>query len=85
MLSPVLLLTGVLHLPSTCSQSQASFATLGRDRGDSNHTEQGKSLDHGLALLKQADKGMKFLSISSRHSLFHTSSCWLARPVQLPC
>lgn len=71
---PVFLLTG------TCSQVQAVFATVGRNRRGSNPIEQGKSLDHGLTLLKQADKDMKFLSISPRHSLFHTSSCWLTPP-----
>lgn len=57
-----------------------SSGLFGRNCGGSNHIEWSKSLDHGLTLLRQVGKDMKRLSISSRHSLFQPSSCWLSLP-----
>ena len=68
----------------TAVTSRAIFSTGGRNPGrgsggggGTNLPGRGWVLDHGLTLLRRVGKARQYLSISSRHSLVHSSSCWL--------
>lgn len=77
---PLFLLSQNAPSPQDPQSVPGYFCSKRQNRGSSNHTEPSKSLDRRLTLLKWVGEDMKDLSISSRHSLFHTSSCWLTPP-----